>query len=381
MGQRANLRPPGSALTVPLEVGLWRVDGGIDKVQRVQFKPMPDESKLEGIIASDISVVDPNLLLIGRQVPTEYGKLIDLLAIDPDGKLVVLELKRDKTPRDVVAQALDYGSWVRTLSDDDIATIFATYNQKHHPERASQSLDEAFCERFRVKELPETLNDRHELIIVAGDLDPSTERIVNYLSDEYGAAINVVFFRFFEESGAEYLSRVWLIDPGEVETKAVEVRAELPWNGEFYVSFGEEPTRRWADGRRLGYVAAGGGAWYTNTLKGLEPGNRIWVNVPGHGYVGVGEVLESAVSITEFTVRDENGEERLITDLIQHPPPIDRAEEELEHYVRVHWLQTVPLDQAIHEKGFFGNQNTVARPKARKWQFTIDRLKRRFGVG
>ena len=40
---------------------------------------------------------------------------IDLLAIDADGNLHVLELKRDKTPRDVVAQVLDYGSWVTTL--------------------------------------------------------------------------------------------------------------------------------------------------------------------------------------------------------------------------------------------------------------------------
>ena len=49
-------------------------------------------------------------MLIGRQVRTSFGGIIDLLAIAPDGSLVLIELKRDKTPREIVAQALDYAS-------------------------------------------------------------------------------------------------------------------------------------------------------------------------------------------------------------------------------------------------------------------------------
>jgi hypothetical protein len=43
-------------------------------------------------------------------------------------------------------------------------------------------------------------------------------------------------------------------------------------------------------------------------------------------------------------------------------------------------LKALPLSEAIKEKGFFGNQNTVAQPKAPKWQHTVERLKKRFGV-
>ena len=53
--------------------------------------------------------------------------------LDGDGNLVVLELKRNRTPREVVAQLLDYGSWVRTLEDDDIAAIFDRFLQKYDP--------------------------------------------------------------------------------------------------------------------------------------------------------------------------------------------------------------------------------------------------------
>ena len=75
--------------------------------------------------------------------------------MDADGKLVVIELKRDRTPREVVAQLLDYGSWIRTLGDEDIAAIFEAFLKKHHPGHEGTSLDEAFCQRFSVKEMPE----------------------------------------------------------------------------------------------------------------------------------------------------------------------------------------------------------------------------------
>jgi RecB family endonuclease NucS len=81
---------------------------------------VPLESKLEQLIETDPSILGQPLLLIGRQVPTAFGGIIDLLAVDADGYINVLELKRDRTPRDVVAQVLDYGSWVATLTHADV---------------------------------------------------------------------------------------------------------------------------------------------------------------------------------------------------------------------------------------------------------------------
>ncbi|HEY1064645.1 MAG TPA: endonuclease NucS domain-containing protein [Pirellulales bacterium] len=366
---------------MPIEVALWRLDG---KLKRVAFSPIGRENELEEVLANDITIVDPNFLLIGRQVPTSYGKFIDLLALDPDGNVVVIELKRNRTPREVVAQLLDYGSWVRSLKDDDLSEIFDAYRNKYFPDHPADTLEKAFCERFGLSEMLEALNDSHKLVVVAGELDDSTERIIAYLAEDYGVAINAVFFRFFRDEGREFLSRAWLIDPVAVEIKIEEKREKLPWNGEFYVSFGGDANRDWEEARKYGFVSAGGSSWHTKSLSMLEAGARIWVNMPGRiGYVGVGEVLDEVVPIDDFLVDDGSGGRTPITKLPTKAAKLltkasdpDKAEQ----VVRVRWIKTVPVQDAFREKGFFGNQNTAAKPRTKRWTHTIERLKQLFGV-
>jgi hypothetical protein len=107
------------------------------------------------------------------------------------------------------------------------------------------------------------------------------------LADEYNVRINAVFFRVFRDGDREYLSRAWFRDPAEVTAGLSEETAAGEWNGEYYASFGYDP-KVIRDGLKWGYIVAGGGSWYSRTLAMLKPGARIWVNVPGSGYVGVG---------------------------------------------------------------------------------------------
>lgn len=123
---------------MPIEMGMWRIDD--DTPRRLSASVLPSEVMLEEFLESDPSLLGERLLVIGRQVRTPYGKYIDLLAIDADGNLNVLELKRDKTPRDVIAQVLDYGSWVSTLARDDVTDIATAH--------LGRSLEVAFDEVF-----------------------------------------------------------------------------------------------------------------------------------------------------------------------------------------------------------------------------------------
>lgn len=361
---------------MPVELGVWRIDQGLN---RLEIGSMANEKRLEDILDKDIRIASPNWMVIGRQVPTAYGQYVDLMAIDRDGNLIILELKRDKTPRDVVAQLLDYGSWIKELQDDDIVSIYNNYLKKYHPENADVSLDGAFCKHFKVQKMPEALNISHELVVVASALDESTERIVSYLAGEHRVNINALFFRVFRDGDCEYLSRIWFIDP--ITSIGPDSESKEPWNGEFYVSF--DTSFNWDDAVEFGFIIGGGGQWYSKTLFQLEPSDRIWVNVPGTGYVGVGNVTDTAVKVDKFKVKQKDGNKIILSESNLRNSSIfeKKDDEELANYlVPVDWIKTVKLNKAIKEKGFFGNQNTVCKPTAKSWVHTIERLKRRFVV-
>jgi hypothetical protein len=65
--------------------------------------------------------------------------------VDAEGCLHVLELKRDRTPRDVVAQLLDHAAWVQDLSNEQVREIHAAYARDTG---VAEELDEAFPLRF-----------------------------------------------------------------------------------------------------------------------------------------------------------------------------------------------------------------------------------------
>jgi hypothetical protein len=176
------------------------------------------EDRLEDWIEKDPSILGLDVLLIGRQVNTPYAGRIDLLAINRQGDLVVLELKRDRTPRDAVAQVLDYASWVHGLSREQVEELAACY--------LKGELNDAFKKQFS-ESLPDTINNRHHMVIVASALDDSSERIVQYLAGVHGLDINVVFFNCFSQDGRELVGRSWLMDPEQAEVR-VRARDRTP---------------------------------------------------------------------------------------------------------------------------------------------------------
>ena len=193
------------------QVRLWEVTPS-GKLQSISSNEIHLEEQLEDWLADDITVLDENLLVIGRQVKTTYGGVIDLLCLDGNGDTVIVELKKGKTPREVAAQTLDYASWISGLSPAEITDIAEGYLG------SADGLKLAFDQRLERK-FPEELNVNHQSLIVAESIDPTTERIVRYLSD-VGVRINVATVQHFkDDAGRTILARVFLIDPAEAEDK------------------------------------------------------------------------------------------------------------------------------------------------------------------
>src|SRR5258707_3219376 len=89
------------------------------------------ENMIQNWIAEKPQLLGLDLLIIGREVVIADRGRIDLLAIDEDGNLSILELKRDRTPREIIAQVLDYASWVVTLSTRQVHEIAFRFLKKH----------------------------------------------------------------------------------------------------------------------------------------------------------------------------------------------------------------------------------------------------------
>ncbi|MCY3991339.1 MAG: endonuclease NucS [Caldilineaceae bacterium] len=358
---------------MPIETEIWRIQQDLSPLPLTNIDL---EQRLQEIIVADLSIVDTGLMLIGREVPTAFGGYIDILAIDASGNLVVVELKKGRTPREVVAQVLDYASWVISLTSGDIARIFIDYQGSLEVKETQEGIDAALKDRFGA--IPDELNTSHRLLIVAAELDPSTERIVSYLQEQYGVDINVAFFRTFRDEDREYLTRTWLIEPDTLATEISSSTAKREWNGEVYVVFVEDESRRWKDAKRYGFVSAGGGDTYVKPLGKLQRGDRVWVHASGNGYVGFGEVLEPAVRPDQFMVYID-GDRKPLTEF-QLEAPNAFKEEQGEHFVAVRWIKTVDKQPGIWERGFFSYPRIVARPLSPKWQFTIDRLTSLWGI-
>ena len=105
----------------------------------------------------------------------------------------------------------------------------------HHA--GETDLGEAFAERFG-SPLPDVVNADQQFTIVASELDPTSDRIVEFLAESYGVPINAVFFRHFSDDDREYLARTWLLDPQPTEvTVRRPSRGSLSCVGQFRRDF------------------------------------------------------------------------------------------------------------------------------------------------
>ena len=89
------------------------------------------------------------------------------------------------------------------------------------------------------------------------------------------------------------------------------------------------------------------------------------------------------MTLDQFTATGEDGKTKRLTEMPVHAAGLRENlddKENILHMVPVRWIKTVPEDQAIRETGFFGNQNSVCKPRTKRWTHTVERLKKRFGV-
>jgi len=200
------------------EIRTWQVvDGKLKSANAALADAGRKEAyDLEEWIASNPDIVSPDITIIGRQILTKSGPL-DLLAIDKHGNTVVIELKRDKLPREALAQAIDYASDVAEWSIEKISEICTQYTGKSLEDHIAESFPDINLENLNI-------NETQRIVLVGFGIEGALERMLNWLSDTYSVNVNAILLQYVRTtSGDELLSRVAVISE-ELEQQRIRRR-------------------------------------------------------------------------------------------------------------------------------------------------------------
>lgn len=178
----------------------------------VPFEPSKAEeleAQLEDWLEDNdhVLLAPQRILYIGRQVSTDLGKGIDLLGVDEEGRAVVVELKKDRTPRDIVAQALEYTAYMRKLDYDALNSIAVRYFGTRG--QAWDSLSDAHQE-FYGHPGSVTWNPNQIIVLVGQTIHPDIIEVARYLRD-HNVDVRVQQFLYLESSTGERIVNVQMV--------------------------------------------------------------------------------------------------------------------------------------------------------------------------
>lgn len=200
------------------KINLWSIErdeAGVQSARLVQgLENSETEEQLESLLVASPELLMPNLVLVGRQIPTAGGPL-DLLGIDQEGRTVVFELKRGILTREAVAQVLDYASDLAERGLDHFAKLV----EKHSGQRAIESIEDFmdwYDQQFPDSDDP--LEDGPRMMLVGLGVDDRARRVVDFLAGA-GVDLQLLTFHAFEVEGKLLLAR-------QVESRAAAQRGD-----------------------------------------------------------------------------------------------------------------------------------------------------------
>ena len=123
------------------EPQLYRIDPETrqsDRIEEVEFARLglQERRDIQEWVAANPGILGDDLLIIGKEFSgfDRTDERLDLLAVDLDGRLVIIELKRDDTGTDAHWQAIKYASYFQRATTDVIVRMMAEYRGESEEE-------------------------------------------------------------------------------------------------------------------------------------------------------------------------------------------------------------------------------------------------------
>lgn len=186
---------------------IWKItdDGPIQVAQTDLKQEHLLEENLEDWIEANHALLGEQLLIIGRQVLIpDVNDRIDLLALDPQGNAIIIELKRGKLTDPVDMQALRYASYISKWTFEDFEREARSHSGKvGDAEFNFNDKYESFCAEAGADEVPD-INGDQRIIILGSEVKAKLGSVALWLL-EHSIDIKVIELETYREGKMLFL--------------------------------------------------------------------------------------------------------------------------------------------------------------------------------
>ena len=241
-----------------------------------------NEKNIENWMATEPKLLFSNpdaVLIIAQEISGEV--MADLLAVDSQGNLIIIEIKRDWSDRNTVGQILDYAALLASWEYED-------FNDRWKKDKGRNAGD-LFEEFKNFSENPDFRKDeflqQRRFFILASSVDESMKRIIKWLSDVYNVPIDYVPFQFYENNGQVFL-----------QISEIDIQSIIPkgsWSGDWFFNTNETYGKgAYQKMFNQSVIAVYGYPNGQEILNRPEPGERVFAYINRRGIAAVGIIGE-----------------------------------------------------------------------------------------
>ncbi len=214
-----------------------------ERIEEVEFAQLglQERRDIQEWIAANPGILGEDLLIIGKEFSgfDKTNERLDLLAVDLDGKLVVIELKRDDTGADAHWQAIKYASYLHRASADDIIRMFADYEGVSEEEALNKLLQHLGADDLGI------LNKDQRIILASHRFAPEVTSAALWLNEK--------------APGEDLITCIQLTPYKDAKTDSlyIQVNTIIPVPGvdDYVIGIGDSPDENRPIVRRSGSLA------------------------------------------------------------------------------------------------------------------------------
>lgn len=210
---------------------IYRINSEQQMIESSRIQLNKEAQLEEWLTNSPWAIAEESLLIIGRQTTARTVTEIrfpDLIALDQDGNVVIIELKKGRAPRDVIAQILEYAAWASNLNESAIKSIAESY--------LNNSLDAVFTEYFELDEVP-IIGKQLRLFIASEEIPESVLNTCRFLRMKHQIDVSCVSYTVYKDSEDHILVDSTVLVGNEPIRNVNNIATAVPklqsnWNGD-----------------------------------------------------------------------------------------------------------------------------------------------------